>query len=228
MWFDFWETDLRGPEKFCLALNSLPDKLVTIHGLGTRCCPFWETSVRAAGRQSKQASKALLGPTLHIREEEMEARTEVMEGESAHTFLERALPWLTFPLRLMGFRVEPRVQIGVPASKGWGFQHVLASMHPSLQSCRTLWDPRDCNPPGSSVHGILQARRLEWAAIPFSREIFLTQGLNKSFLGLLRWQAGSLPPVPSGKTGFEHSGFKFTKGALKTYRCLGSIPGDSG
>ena len=48
----------------------------------------------------------------------MEARTEVMEGESAHTFLERALPWLTFPLRRMGFRVEPRVQIGVPASKG--------------------------------------------------------------------------------------------------------------
>ena len=29
--------------------------------------------------------------------------------------------------------------------------------------------PLDCNPPGSSVHGILQARRLEWVAIPFSR-----------------------------------------------------------
>ena len=30
----------------------------------------------------------------------------------------------------------------------------------------------DCNPPGSSVHGILQARTLEWAAIPFSRVFF--------------------------------------------------------
>ena len=41
------------------------------------------------------------------------------------------------------------------------------------QSCLTLWDPMDCSPPGSSVHGILeffQARILEWAAIPFSRE----------------------------------------------------------
>ena len=35
--------------------------------------------------------------------------------------------------------------------------------------CPTLWDTRDCSPPGSFVHGILQARILEWAAIPFSR-----------------------------------------------------------
>ena len=40
----------------------------------------------------------------------------------------------------------------------------------SLQSCLTLCDPMDCSPPGSSVHGILQARILEWVAIPFSRE----------------------------------------------------------
>ena len=37
------------------------------------------------------------------------------------------------------------------------------------QSCPTLWDPVDYSPPGSSVHGILQARILEWVAIPFSR-----------------------------------------------------------
>ena len=37
------------------------------------------------------------------------------------------------------------------------------------QSCPTLCNPRDCSPPGSSVHGILQARILEWVAIPFSR-----------------------------------------------------------
>ena len=36
----------------------------------------------------------------------------------------------------------------------------------SLQSCLTLCDPKDGNPPGSSVHGILQARTLEWAAMP--------------------------------------------------------------
>ena len=37
-----------------------------------------------------------------------------------------------------------------------------------LQSCPTLSDPMDCSPPGSSVHGTLQARVLEWGAIAFS------------------------------------------------------------
>ena len=37
------------------------------------------------------------------------------------------------------------------------------------QSCPTLCDPVDCRPPGSSVHGILQAGILEWVAISFSR-----------------------------------------------------------
>ena len=37
-----------------------------------------------------------------------------------------------------------------------------------LQSSRTLCDPMDCSSPGSSVHGILQARILEWVAIPSS------------------------------------------------------------
>ena len=38
-----------------------------------------------------------------------------------------------------------------------------------LQSCPTLCDPTDCSPPGFSVHGILQARILEWVAVPSSR-----------------------------------------------------------
>ena len=37
------------------------------------------------------------------------------------------------------------------------------------QSCPTPYDPMDCSPPGSSIHGILQARILQWVAIPFSR-----------------------------------------------------------
>ena len=39
-----------------------------------------------------------------------------------------------------------------------------------IQSCPTSCDPMDCSPPSSSVHGVLQARILEWVAIPFSRE----------------------------------------------------------
>ena len=38
-----------------------------------------------------------------------------------------------------------------------------------LQSCPTLCDPTDCSLPGFSVHGILQARTLEWVAISFSK-----------------------------------------------------------
>ena len=37
-----------------------------------------------------------------------------------------------------------------------------------LQSCPTLCDPMDCSLPGFSVHGILQAKTLEWVAISFS------------------------------------------------------------
>ena len=38
-----------------------------------------------------------------------------------------------------------------------------------IQSCPTLCDPMDCSPPGSSIHGIFQARVLEWVAISCSR-----------------------------------------------------------
>ena len=41
----------------------------------------------------------------------------------------------------------------------------------SLQSCLTLCDPMDCTPPGSSVHGISQARTLEWTATSFSEDL---------------------------------------------------------
>ena len=49
------------------------------------------------------------------------------------------------------------------------------------QSCPTLHDPMDCSPPGSSVHGIFQARVLEWGAIAFSAQYTLVS--NNS----LRW-----------------------------------------
>ena len=41
------------------------------------------------------------------------------------------------------------------------------------QSCLTLSDPMDCSPPVSSIHGIFQARVLEWGAIAFSSQLLL-------------------------------------------------------
>ena len=46
------------------------------------------------------------------------------------------------------------------------------------QSCLPLCDPMDCSPPGSSVHGILQARILEWVSPSLLQGIFLTQESN--------------------------------------------------
>ena len=46
------------------------------------------------------------------------------------------------------------------------------------QSCLTLCNPMGCSLSDSSVHEILQARILEWVAVPFSRGIFSTQGSN--------------------------------------------------
>ena len=51
-------------------------------------------------------------------------------------------------------------------SRGRRHMYVLCLV---AQSCTTLCDPMDCSPPGSSVHGILQARILEWIAMPSSR-----------------------------------------------------------
>ena len=53
------------------------------------------------------------------------------------------------------------------------------------QSCPTLCDLMDCNLLGSSVHGILQARILEWVAMPLSRGSSQTQESN---LGLLHYR----------------------------------------
>ena len=46
------------------------------------------------------------------------------------------------------------------------------------QSCLTLHDPMDCSLPGSSVHGMFQARGLEWVAIAFSTEYLDKQPKN--------------------------------------------------
>ena len=65
----------------------------------------------------------------------------------------------------------------------------------SLKLCQTLCNPMDCSLPGSSVHGILQARILEWVGIPFLLYgMFPTKGLNPG-LPL----ANSLPSEPPGK-----------------------------
>ena len=59
------------------------------------------------------------------------------------------------------------------------------------QSCLTLCDPVDCSFPGFSVHGVLQARILEWVAIPFSNSRIEPESPTL--------QVDSLPSEPPGK-----------------------------
>ena len=79
--------------------------------------------------------------------------------------------------------------------RGGGFSHTLgnswspaAAAAKSRQSCPTLCNPTDGSPPGSPVPGILQARRLEWVAVSFSKRCPKSlQILRVSTLSLITW-----------------------------------------
>ena len=77
-------------------------------------------------------------------------------------------PWTATyqALPSMGFsRQEYWSEVPLPSPLVWP----AAAAAKSLQSCPTLWDPRDGSLPGSSVPGILQSRTLEWVTISFSK-----------------------------------------------------------
>ena len=74
-----------------------------------------------------------------------------------------------------------------------------------LQSCPTLCDSIiDCGPPGSSVHGDSPGKNTGVGCHSLLQGIFPAQGSNLCLLGLLRWQAGSLPLAPPGKPMIPH------------------------
>ena len=79
--------------------------------------------------------------------------------------------------------------------KQWSLNHCMCA-----QSHPTLCDLMDCSPPGSSVHGISQARILEWVAISSSRDLPKpgVEPVSPSPESPT-WQAVSLPLVPPGK-----------------------------
>ena len=91
-------------------------------------------------------------------------------GPSVHGILQaRVLEWVVISSSgdLPHPRIEPTSHTA-PALAGRFFTTAAAAAAKSLQSCLTLSDPMDCILPGSSVHGVLQARVLEWGAFAFS------------------------------------------------------------
>ena len=80
----------------------------------------------------------------------------------------------------------------------------LAAAAKSLQSCPTLCDPTDSNPPGSPVPGILQARTLEWVAISFSSAWqwkVKVKSLSQVRLFVTPWTAAYQAPPSMGFSG---------------------------
>ena len=103
------------------------------------------------------------------------------------------------------------------------YLHTHKCVPSQLQSRVALCDPMGCSPPGSSVHGISQARILEWAAISSSRESSRPRDGTRNPLCLLHWQGGFFststtwedPPRPADTHIHTHT-FTYTH----TYLCI--------
>ena len=110
--------------------------------------------------------------------------------------------------------LHPSVFCQRPFSRSPDLSSSFSRQVSPLQSCEsekwsvcrsvspTLCDPVDSSPPGSFDHGILQARILEWVAIPFSRGIFPTQGSNP---GLLHCRQILHHLSPQGPVSYSHT-----------------------
>ena len=92
-----------------------------------------------------------------------------------HCYVASVVSKSVWPHRLQPTRL-PRPQDSPGKNTGVGCHFLLQSIKVKsesevAQSCPTLSDPMDCSLPGSSIHGIFQARVLEWGAIAFSDSI---------------------------------------------------------
>ena len=108
-------------------------------------------------------------------EEGMEPTPVFLPGES---------PWTEEPDGLQSIGLQ---KVG----HNWACMHAIhaaAAAAAVLQSCPTLCDPIDGNPPGSPIPGILQARTLEWVAIAFSVQYMNTFLVwkNQRYINTLR------------------------------------------
>ena len=94
---------------------------------------------------------------------------------------------------------EAPLSLGFSRQEHWSGLPFPSPMRESevAQSCPTLRDPMDCSLPGSSIHGIFQARVLEWGAIAFSTEskfvIFKSSTRDSDLHLCLRITKGGFP-----------------------------------
>ena len=158
-----------------------------------------------------------------------------VSGASVHGILQaRILEWVAVPFSRGSSQPRDGTQVSCIAGGFFTLWTTKKKESEVAQSCLTLCDPMDCSPPGSFIHGILQARILEWVAISLPQEIFLTQGLNpglphcRQTLYHLSHQ-GSLSHIkPTGIECFVFSqggfGFSFCSLSSSLVSLLASLP----
>ena len=116
------------------------------------------------------------GTLLSTRALRMTHTTSVVEKSESVSYsvmFDSLRPHVLYPVRLLCPWDYPGKNTGV------GCHFLLQCMRVKsesevAQSCPTLSDPMDCSPPGSSIHGILQARVPEWVDIAFSHKKLLS------------------------------------------------------
>ena len=152
---------------------------------------FWQHLDRKSCFPTKHCADLRLHPLLwHLHSEDTELSCCCCCCYVASVVSDSVRPQRWQPTRLPHLWDSPGKNTGV------GCHFLLQCMKVKsesevAQSCPTPSDPMDCSPPGSSVHGIFQARVLEWGAIAFSTELSMHLQLSR----LADWQ----PTLPQGR-----------------------------
>ena len=147
------------------------------------------------------------------------AASKILRTTSSNIFYEKLNQGIVFQLFL-------RICVRYRLSYYFLFLLQLTRMCVSsvTQSCPTLCDPMNCSPPGPSVHGILQARMLEWVALSSSRGSSQSQGSNLVLLFYLLWilhlWKNEAPGSPDGCSQVFYFVNHGATGFLKLFLCL--------
>ena len=159
-----WAENFMKPTK--LPLHNIMLKLSVSHPNGLQQGKLWVSLLLDFA--GKSIYKILLLNTVQFRNPELftEGHILLLLSRFSHVQL-CATPWMAAH--------QAPLSLGFSRQEHWVSCHFLPqcmkvkSESEVAQSCLTLHDPMDCSPPGSSVHGIFQARVLQWGAIAFSR-----------------------------------------------------------
>ena len=171
---------------YLVFLLSLPilhfyNKIVTLHTYGEFLVPYYLWSILLFLNQLLQFLPlyCLMQPTQLLPEKTPESVVLYMHAKSLQLYstLCDSMNCSPRPPRRLCPWDSPGKNTGVGCHflllKKWSVSHSV---------CPTLCNPMDCNPPGSFVHGILQAKNTGMGSHCLLRRIFQTQGLNQGFL----------------------------------------------